>query len=210
MSGIIHLFEQNKKWSERMIKDDPEFFSKLAQEQSPDYLWIGCSDSRVPANQVIDLKPGSVFVHRNVANLVIHTDANMLSVVYYAITQLKVKHVLVCGHYGCGGILAAMSNESLGFIDNWLTHIKDVYDKHYDELKKIDDFNLRAKRLVELNVTEQVLNLAKVTFIQNLWEEGEFPYIHGIVYGLDDGKIKDLGVTINSLGGVREVFHKES
>lgn len=207
MEKIKKLFENNQQWSKNIIKKDPNYFSKLAQKQSPEYLWIGCADSRVPATQITDTEPGSIFVHRNVANLVIHTDTNMLSVVYYAVAVLKVKHILVCGHYGCGGVLAAMENHSHGFIDNWLTHIKDVYDKHSRELESINDRKTRANRLVELNVHESVHNLAKVTFIQNAWESSEYPYIHGIVYGLDNGRLKDLNISINSAMQIRNIFH---
>lgn len=210
MPNLNTLFKQNEQWASAMVENDPDYFAKLAKAQTPEFLWIGCADSRVPATQITNMGPGSIFVHRNVANLVIHTDVNMLSAVYYAITALKVKHILVCGHYGCGGVQAAMTNQSHGFIDNWLTHIRDVYEKHSHELDKIEDLKKRSDRLVELNVYEQVHNLAKVSFIQEQWENSRYPYIHGIVYGLETGKLKNLNITINSLKQTKQVFHLRS
>lgn len=205
-NSIKDLLAGNKEWVDKIIKKDPEFFNKLADGQSPKFLWIGCSDSRVPATEVTNALPGSIFVQRNIANMVIHTDSNLLSVVNYAVKVLKVKHIIVCGHYGCGGIKAAMSNEHFGFLDNWLVHIKDVYRLHKEELDSIEDENERADRYVELNVLEQVNNLSMVSFIQKEWEKGEFPYIHGWVYGLKNGLIKDLESMVNSSSHLDEVY----
>ncbi len=205
------IFKGNKEWIESIIEKDPEFFKQLASGQSPEFLWIGCSDSRVPANEIVNLPPGSIFVQRNIANQVINTDMNLLSVVYYAVKYLKVKHILVVGHYGCGGVMAAMSQQSFGFLDNWLVSIKNVYSKYQDTLDLIEDINKRGDLLVELNVIEQVRNLAKISFIQEEWKNGEFPQIHGLVYSLKDGILKDLDSSINSLEGMRPVYqvHRE-
>jgi carbonic anhydrase len=200
------IFNGNKEWIETTIKNDPQFFENLAKGQNPEYLWIGCSDSRVPANEIVNLPPGSIFVQRNIANQVINTDMNLLSVVYYAVKYLRVKHILVVGHYGCGGVLAAMSNQSFGFLDNWLVSIKNVYSKHQSQLDAIDDITKRGDLLVELNVIEQVRNLAKISFIQEEWESGEFPQIHGLVYSLKDGILKDLDNSINSSESIRPVY----
>ena len=169
------IFNGNKEWIKSITEKDPEFFRQLSTGQSPEFLWIGCSDSRVPANEIVNLPPGSIFVQRNIANQVINTDMNLLSVVYYAVKYLKVKHILVVGHYGCGGVMAAMSQQSFGFLDNWLVSIKNVYSKYQDTLDLIDDINKRGDLLVELNVIEQVRNLAKISFIQEEWQNGEFP-----------------------------------
>lgn len=206
---IQDLIKGNREWVDEILKDDPDFFKRLSNGQSPNFLWIGCSDSRVPATEITKTQPGSIFVHRNIANVVVHTDANLLSVVFYAVTVLKIKHIIVCGHYGCGGVLAAMSNTYHGFIDNWLTHIKDVYRLHYKELDAIKDPELRADRLVELNVIEQVYNLSKVNFIQKKWDLGEELYIHGWVYKLNNGLIKDLNVTVSSPFGMNQVFNMD-
>jgi carbonic anhydrase len=191
------LLAGNKSWVQNTLKLHPGFFDELAKGQSPEFLWVGCSDSRVPASEITGAMPGSIFVQRNIANLVVHTDSNLLSVVHYAVKVLRVKHIIVCGHYGCGGVLAAMGNKSYGFLDNWLLHIKDVYRHHAKELDAIKDEHARGERFVELNVEEQVNNLAKVSFIQEEWENGEYPYIHGWVYSLKDGLIKDLNVSVN-------------
>lgn len=196
--SINDLIKGNVKWVETTLKHSPDFFSNLAKGQTPDYLWIGCSDSRVPATEITGTLPGSIFVQRNIANMVVHTDSNLLSVVHYAVKVLKVKHIIVCGHYGCGGVLAAMGNNHFGFLDNWLMHIKDVYRLHENELNSIEDEEERGNRYVELNVMEQVGNLAKVSFIQEEWDKGEFPYIHGWVYSLENGLINDLDVSVNS------------
>lgn len=200
------IFEGNEQWVQSMLDKDPTFFNNLANGQQPEYLWIGCSDSRVPANEIVNLPPGSIFVQRNIANQVGNTDMNLLSVVYYAVKYLKIKHILVVGHYGCGGVLAAMSNKSFGFLDNWLVNIKNVYDKYEDELTSIQDEHQRGNRLVELNVIEQVRNLMKISFIQEEWELGDFPEIHGLVYSLKDGKLKDLCVSTNNSDSKKSVF----
>lgn len=206
MNLMNNLLEGNLKWVEDTLERDPDFFKGLAAGQQPEYLWIGCSDSRVPASEITNQLPGSIFVHRNIANQVGNTDMNMLSVVYYAVKYLKVKHILIVGHYGCGGVLAAMSNVSFGFLDNWLVNIKNVYSKYQDQLDAIDDEHKRGNRLVELNVIEQVRNLAKISFIQEEWEQGEFPQIHGLVYSLSNGKLVDLEVSTNSSEKMRPVF----
>lgn len=206
MDLMQHLLNGNEEWIAETLKQDPDFFKTLAAGQQPEYLWIGCSDSRVPANEITKQRPGSIFVHRNIANQVGNTDMNMLSVVYYAVKYLKVKHILVVGHYGCGGVLAAMSNTRFGFLDNWLVNIKNVYSKYQEQLDRIDNEHDRGNRLVELNVIEQVRNLAKISFIQEEWENGEFPQIHGLVYSLSDGKLVDLEVSTNTNTEMRPVF----
>lgn len=203
---VKDLLTGNIEWVNEILKEEPDFFETLSKGQSPKFLWIGCSDSRVPATEITNAMPGSIFVQRNIANVVSHTDCNLLSVVYYAVKVLKVKHIIVCGHYGCGGVEAAMSNEKFGFLDNWLLHIKDVYRIHQEELDAIDDNGGRLNRFVELNVVEQVNNLAKVSFIQEEWERNEFPYIHGWVYGLSNGLIRDLGVGVNSSDSLDQVY----
>lgn len=185
------LIDGNKEFVERKLAEDPEFFANLAKGQSPDYLWIGCSDSRVPANEVTNTSSGEIFVHRNIANVVVHTDMNLLSVLEYAVNYLHVKHIIVCGHYGCGGVLASMSNDLHGFVDNWLCNIKDVYTKYDDELNKISTLQDRANRLTEFNVIEQTKNLAKTTIVQQAWKNREIQ-LHGWVYGMADGLIKEL------------------
>lgn len=188
------ILDNNKIWSETKLNQDPEYFAKLAKGQAPPLLWIGCSDSRVPANEVIGAQPGEVFVHRNIANMVVHTDMNMLSVLDYAVNVLKVKHVIVCGHYGCGGVKAAMGNDSIGLIDNWIRHIKDVYRHHRQYLDSIIDETARFNTFVEINVKEQVMDLAKTSIVQNAWRNGQDLCLHGWVYGLDSGIVKDLDV----------------
>jgi carbonic anhydrase len=200
------LLKGNKAWVARMEKEDPHFFEGLAKGQNPPVLWIGCADSRVPANEITGTKPGSIFVHRNIANMVVHSDMNMLSVLDYAVNVLKVKHVIVCGHYGCGGVLAAMGNKQFGLIDNWLRHIKDVYRLHRDELDGITDIEMRAKRFVELNVIEQVFDLSKTSIIQNSWQANELPEIHGWVYDISNGIIKDLDVTLRNNSEMHRIF----
>lgn len=190
------ILDNNKIWSETKLKDDPEYFEKLSKGQSPPLLWIGCSDSRVPANEVIGAQPGEVFVHRNIANMVIHSDMNMLSVLDYAVNVLKVKHVIVCGHYGCGGVKAALGNDSIGIIDNWIRHIKDVYRRHRHYLDSIMDETDRFNSFVELNVKEQVYDLAKTSIVQGAWRNGQELCLHGWVYGLDTGIVKDLEVNL--------------
>lgn len=192
------IIEGNKNWVASKIENDPEYFEKLSKGQSPPLLWIGCSDSRVPANEVIGAQPGEVFVHRNIANMVIHSDMNMLSVLDYAVNVLKVKHVIVCGHYGCGGVKAAMGNDSIGIIDNWIRHIKDVYRHHHYYLDSIIDENDRFDAFVELNVKEQVYDLAKTSIVQNAWKNGQDLNLHGWVYGLNSGIVKDLEVNLSN------------
>ena len=200
------IIDNNKLWVENSLIEDPNYFQDLAKEQRPPLLWIGCSDSRVPANEIIGAKPGEVFVHRNIANMVIHSDMNMLSVLDYAVNVLKVKHVLVCGHYGCGGIKAAMKNESIGIIDNWIRHIKDIYRLHQDELNSIIDETDRFNRFVELNVIEQVCDLAKTSIVQSAWKNGQELYLHGWSYGLNSGIVTDLQVNFSSNKDLDEVY----
>ena len=192
------LLQQNREWAANVKKDNPQFFEELSKQQNPDYLWIGCSDSRVPANQIIGLMPGEVFVHRNVANQVIHSDLNCLSVVQYAVEVLKVEHIIVCGHYGCGGVHAAYDNSRVGLVDNWLSHVKDVHYKHLAELKVMNDEQAKD-RLCELNVIEQVRNLARTTVVRDAWKNGQPLKLHGFVYGLSDGLMNDLGIHISSI-----------
>ena len=192
-----------------MISTDPEYFSKLAEGQKPPLLWIGCADSRVPANQIIGAPPGEVFVHRNIANLVVNTDMNMLSVLDYAVNVLKVQHVIVCGHYGCGGVKAAMGNQQFGLIDNWIRHIKDVYRFHQKELDAIPDTAAREARFVELNIVEQVYNLGHTSIIQNSWSETQRPFIHGWVYDIRNGIIKDLEVTVKENNDLLKIYQLE-
>jgi carbonic anhydrase len=208
--SYMKLLDNNKAWSTLKKNNEPEFFEELAKLQSPEYLWIGCSDSRVPPNEITATKPGEIFVHRNIANMVIHTDMNLLSVLSYAVDILKVKHIIVCGHYGCGGVLAAMGNKQFGLIDNWLRHIKDVCRYHQAELDAIDDPEFKAKRLVELNVIEQVHALGKTSIVQNAWKRNQPLHIHGWVYGLNDGLIKDLDVTFRSPKDLPAVYQLES
>lgn len=189
------LFEGNKKWVKETLDSTPDFFEKLSKGQKPPFLWIGCSDSRVPANEITNTDPGEIFVHRNIANMVIHTDMSMLSVLDYAVNVLKVKHVIVCGHYGCGGVLAAMGNVQVGLIDNWLRHIKDVYRMHATELDAIENMEQRGRRLVEINVIEQVYDLCKTSIVQNAWNNGQFLQVHGLVYDIANGLLLDLEVT---------------
>ena len=200
------ILERNKKWVEDTLALDPNYFQDLAKGQTPPLLWIGCSDSRVPANEIIGAKPGETFVHRNIANMVIHSDMNMLSVLDYAVNVLKVKHVLVCGHYGCGGIKAAMGNDSVGIIDNWIRHIKDVYRLHKDELNAIEDETERFNRFVELNVIEQVFDLAKTSIVQSAWKNGQELSLHGWVYGLNSGFVTDLNVNFSSDKDLDDVY----
>ena len=200
------ILDNNKEWVETNLAKDPNYFKDLSTGQNPPLLWIGCSDSRVPANEITGTRAGEVFVHRNIANLVIHTDMNMLSVLDYAVNALKVKHVLVCGHYGCGGVKAAMGNESIGIIDNWIRNIKDVYRVHNEELSAIEDENKKFNRMVELNVIEQVYNLAKTSIVQNAWNNGQELYLHGWVYGLNSGYVTDLNVNFSNNSELDTMF----
>ena len=197
MRDLTRLLDQNRAWAENIKASDPEFFQTLAKQQSPRFLWIGCSDSRVPSTQLVGVVPGEMFVHRNVANVVVHTDFNCLSVMQYAVDVLKVEHIIVCGHHGCGGVKAAMDNLQLGLIDNWLRHVQDVIHVHAEPLAKIDDENERLNRLCELNVIEQVLNVGRTTIVQSAWQRGQELDVHGWIYGLEDGLLRDLGVTID-------------
>ncbi len=200
------ILDNNKKWVETSLESDPNYCQDLAKGQTPPLLWIGCSDSRVPANEIIGAKPGEVFVHRNIANMVIHSDMNMLSVLDYAVNVLKVKHVLVCGHYGCGGVKAALGNDSIGIIDNWIRHIKDVYRLHNKYLDSIIDENERFNKFVELNVKEQVFDLAKTSIVQAAWRNGQELTLHGWVYGLNSGFVTDLDVNISSERDLDKVY----
>ena len=192
MKAYEKLLLENKAWAAEKVSDDPEFFDRLAHLQTPEFLWIGCSDSRVPANEITGTQPGEIFVHRNVANMVVHTDLNLLTVLEYAVHHLKVKHVIVCGHYGCGGVKASMTNHNFGIINKWLRNIKDVYRFHREEIENIKDEEARVDRMVELNVQEQVMNLAKTSIIQKAWKQNQYPHLHGWVYGLKDGLIKPV------------------
>lgn len=197
MSNIDNLFENNRLWSEKITADDPTFFGELAKQQNPEYLWIGCSDSRVSADMLLGLRPGEIFVHRNIANLVNHTDINCLSVMQFAVEVLQVKHIIVCGHYGCGGIKAAMENQRHGLIDNWLRHIQDTINLNAHILEPIDDAKERSNRLCRLNVTAQVISVGETTVVQDAWGRGQQVEIHGVIYGLKDGLLRDLEISID-------------
>jgi len=203
------LILQNRAWVEQKLQEDKEFFNRLANVQKPEFLWIGCADSRVPANEITGTQPGEVFVHRNIANMVVHTDMSMLSVLDYAVNVLEVNHVIVCGHYGCGGVRAAMMNKQVGLIDNWIRHIKDVYRMHQDELSAIPDMKQREDRLIELNVIEQVYDLGKTSIIQNSWQKRGGPYVHGWVYDIRNGLIKDLKVSMHNDAEMPDVYRFE-
>ena len=196
MKDLSHLLKNNRAWAEGVRKREPDFFDQLAHLQTPEYLWIGCSDSRVPANQITGLAPGEVFVHRNVANIVVHADLNCLSVLQYAVDVLKVKHIIVCGHYGCGGVIAAHDHLKLGLVDNWLRHVQDVGQKHRDVLAGKKAREDRIARLCELNVIEQVVNVAQTTVVQDAWARGQALTVHGWIYGIQDGLIRDLGMSV--------------
>lgn len=201
MRVLSYLFEKNQAWAARIRERDPEFFTNLAKQQAPEYLWIGCSDSRVPANQIVDLLPGEIFVHRNIANIVVHSDLNCLSVIQFAVEVLGVKHIIVCGHYGCGGIRAALEEQDHGLIDNWLRHIKDVYRVHQAEIDGLATESQRLNRLCELNVIEQVANVSNTTIVRNAWKSGKTLSIHGWVYDIADGILRDLGICMTGLVG---------
>ena len=205
---LSHLFENNRAWSEGIRRRDPEFFLKLSRQQSPEYLWIGCSDSRVPANEIMGLLPGEVFVHRNIANLVVHTDLNCLSVVQFAVDVLKVKHIIVTGHYGCGGVGAAYRRQRVGLVDNWLRHVDDVRLKHETLLAGLDDEEAACNRLCELNVIEQVSNVCHTTILRDAWDRGQPLAVHGWVYGLQDGIAHDLHVTVTRFADVAATCEK--
>ncbi len=198
MTVLDRLFDNNSAWAEGIKAQDQRFFKKLSEQQSPEYLWIGCSDSRVPANEIVGMLPGELFVHRNIANMVIHTDLNCLSVVQYAIDVLKVKHIIVCGHYGCGGVTAVVQDRRYGLVDNWLQHIKDIYFRHEDRFTRCLDEEERVDVLCEINVVEQVLNLCRTTMVQDAWKRGQELSLHGLIYSIRDGILRDLQVTYDS------------
>lgn len=206
MPDLKHLFENNRNWAKKIEASDPGFFKKLSRQQNPEYLWIGCSDSRVPANEIVDLLPGELFVHRNVANIVVHTDLNCLSVIQYAVDFLKVKHIIVCGHYSCGGVKEAFKNSRLGLIDNWLRHTQDVAQKHKLLLAKKTEQTEAIELLCELNVIEQVQNVCQTTIVQQAWERGQKLIVHGWIYGLNDGLIKDLNINVKSAEELDAVY----
>lgn len=206
MSELEHLLASNKRWAQKQLGDNPTFFSDLSQQQAPEYLWIGCSDSRVPANQITGLPPGEVFVHRNIANVVVHSDLNCLSVVQYAVEVLKVRHIIVCGHYGCGGVKAAMENKEHGLIDNWLRHIRDVYRFYRSEIDSCTGEEAQLDRLCEKNVIEQAFNICSSTVVQNAWNKGSELSVHGWIYAVKDGLLRDLEVSMAGL----EDFEKAS
>jgi len=208
MKKLTHLFDKNRAWSEAIRKREPEFFAKLSRQQSPEYLWIGCSDSRVPANQIVGLLPGEIFVHRNIANVVVHTDLNCLSVAQFAVDVIKVRHIIVCGHYGCGGVRAALRGDRHGLVDNWLRHVQDVRDKYESMLKCLDNEVERADRLCELNVIEQVLNVCQTSIVRDAWYRGQELTVHSWIYGLHDGLIRDLGITVNAWKEVEPAHRK--
>jgi carbonic anhydrase len=204
MKTLAHLFDHNRAWSEAMRLQDPEFFSKLSRQQFPEYLWIGCSDSRVPANQIVGLLPGELFVHRNIANLVVHTDLNCLSVMQFAVDILKVRHIIVCGHYGCSGVQAALRGDRIGLSDNWLRHVQDVREKHAAALAR--EGRVAADRLCELNVIEQVANVCHTTIAREAWERRQPLAVHGWVYGIQDGLLKDLDITVMDFAEARKTY----
>ena len=198
MKTLRKLFDRNREWAHGITSRDPQFFRKLSRLQEPEYLWIGCADSRVPANEIVGLLPGEMFVHRNVANIVVHTDLNCLSVMQFAVDVLKVKHVIVVGHYGCGGVRAAYERKRLGLIDNWLRHVQDVQAKHARSLDSLSDLSAQLERLCELNVLEQVSNVCQTSIVLDAWERGQPLSVHGWVYGLHDGLLRDLGMTVSN------------
>jgi carbonic anhydrase len=208
METLSHLFESNKAWAGRIRQQDPEFFVGLSQQQSPNYLWIGCSDSRVPANQIVGLAPGELFVHRNLANLVVHTDLNCLSVMEFAVDLLKVRHIIVCGHYGCNGVGAALRRDRLGLSDNWLRHVDDVRQKHETWLASAGGESEASDRLCELNVVEQVVNVCQTTIARDAWERDQELTVHGWIYGLKDGLLRDLNVTVSDFPQMVAVYEK--
>jgi len=205
MRVLKHLFEKNRKWADHIKKSDPDFFTNLSKLQNPEYLWIGCSDSRVPASEIVGMLPGQIFVHRNIANLVIHTDMNCLSVLQYAVYVLKVKHIIVCGHYGCGGVQAAIESEEHGLIDNWLHSIKNIHQRHQAEINALPDQKEQVNLLCELNVIKQVKNVAQTTIVQRAWEKGQDLTVHGWIYNIEDGILKDLNVCVTNLDEISQI-----
>ncbi|MFN3580882.1 MAG: carbonate dehydratase [Pseudomonas sp.] len=206
MNDLSQLFANNREWAESIKKEDPEFFSKLAGQQAPEYLWIGCADSRVPANEIVGLLPGELFVHRNVANVVLHTDLNCLSVMQFAVDVLRVKHIIVTGHYGCGGVRAAMHNQQLGLSDGWLRSIRDLYYEQRNSLRLIENEEARLDLMCELNVKRQVANVSHTSIVQNAWHRGQPLTVHGFIYGIKDGHLKDLDVTVNGPEQIPEQY----
>ncbi len=204
MNACSRLFANNRAWAADMIRQDPDFFQRLAQQQAPEYLWIGCCDSRVPANQIVGLLPGEMFVHRNIANVVVHTDLNCLSAIQFAVEVLRVPHIIVCGHYGCGGVKAALRDERLGLIDNWLRHVQDVRWKHRAQLDALSSEVQRLERLCELNVIEQVANVSRTTIVREAWIRGQVLQVHGWIYDIRDGLLRDLQVSVNGEGQTRD------
>ncbi|HEX7012455.1 MAG TPA: carbonate dehydratase [Steroidobacteraceae bacterium] len=203
-STLEALLERNRAWAEGITRSDPHFFSRLAEQQAPRYLWIGCSDSRVPANQILGLLPGEIFVHRNVANVVVHTDLNCLSVIQFALEVLRIRHIIVCGHYGCSGVRAALLDQKLGLIDNWLRHVQDVRNRNREELRKLASPEERLGRLCELNVLSQVVNVAETTLLQEAWNRGQEVSIHGLIYGVENGILRKLGPSIDDPAGLEQ------
>ncbi|NNJ54002.1 MAG: carbonate dehydratase [Ignavibacteriaceae bacterium] len=208
MKVLKHLFENNRKWASNQIKNDADFFKRLSQQQNPDYLWIGCSDSRVPANQIVGLPPGEVFVHRNVANLIVEKDLNCLSVIQFAVEALKVKHIIVCGHYGCGGVKTVMENKKLGLIDNWLANIHKIKEKYDSELSEINNTAVQLSKMCELNVIEQVKNVCNTEFVQSAWQNNQSLSVHGWIYDISDGLLQDLEVCITSHSELKDEIEK--
>jgi carbonic anhydrase len=206
MRSLSHLIENNRAWSERLRRSDPEFFARLSKQQRPRYLWIGCADSRVPANDIVGLLPGELFVHRNIANVVVHTDLNCLSVLQFAVDVLNIEHIIVCGHYGCSGVSAALQNQRVGLADNWLRHVQDVHSKHDARVAVMPDTPQQVDRLCELNVIEQVANVCQTTIVQDAWEHGKELAVHGWVYGLKDGLVRDLGSTVTKIGEAASAY----
>lgn len=206
MKSLPDLFDKNRAWARSIKASDPTFFELLSAQQSPKYLWIGCADSRVPANEIVGLLPGELFVHRNVANVVVHTDLNCLSVLQYAVDVLKVAHVIVCGHYGCGGVRAAYERSSLGLIDNWLRHVQDVRDRHDVQLLRLENETARLDRLCELNVIDQVLHVCQTTIVQDAWTRAQPITVHGWIYSLDDGLLRDLGCSVDSNDALTDAY----
>jgi len=204
MRVLKNLFDQNREWAEKVKQSDPDFFLKLSKQQSPEYLWIGCSDSRVPSNQIVGLLPGEIFVHRNIANVVVPSDLNCLSVIQYAVEVLKIKHIIVCGHYGCGGVKAAMDKQEHGLIDNWLHHIRDIYRAHREEVDALQDKKLKLNKMCELNVIEQVANVCNTTIVRNAWKAGQELSVHGWIYSIENGILQDLNVCVTGIEEIRK------
>lgn len=208
MRVLSELFQANARWAEKIVEADPQFFERLSRQHAPEYLWIGCADSRVPASQITDQDPGEVFVHRNIANVVVHTDLNCLSVMQFAVDHLEVKHIIVCGHYGCAGVAGALEKSELGLVENWLRHIQDVHSKHFDLVEKDSDPVARHDRLCELNVIEQVVNVCRTTIVRDAWRRNQSLAVHGWIYGLDDGKLNDLDVCITATEEIERTYHR--